>query len=384
MDIARQIVPPWVLRSVTRCADGCDAKEQVRLAITALALGFNLLFCLFTVFYVELFLAHFLGPELVYARVVLYTGIGLYGLAGACLFWWQLPDLARVLILANLYLSCVVGILITGGYTLSPIVNLIVLPAVFGFVLLGARAGVWCAGLAAATVLGICLLEEYGLYTATQLIHNPLAWRSLALLMPLVTLAMVVFSLLLYELLTHRLEQALQHERNQFHWDATHDALTSLPNRPEFYSRLTTAMRQAERSGQPLALVFFDLDCFKPVNDTMGHYAGDAVLKILGQRLASLMRSVDTVARLGGDEFAVILPDVSAEPSALEAVVQKIIWTIREPMEVDGVSVAVGVSLGVAFYQPGISLEDLCKHADASMYEAKRQPDITWHVYSAA
>ena len=159
-----------------------------------------------------------------------------------------------------------------------------------------------------------------------------------------------------------------------------HDALTGLPNRPDFYQRLELAIRTVERNGQALALVIFDLDGFKPVNDKLGHHAGDMVLQAMGERLQATVRGVDTVARIGGDEFAVILQDVSADAELLDPVLQKILKAVAEPVSVDGKIISVSASLGVAFYRTGCTLNDLCKQADIAMYAAKKTKN-TWQLY---
>lgn len=374
-------VPAILERWIPVSMDG-DDKERVRAAITVMVLVVNILFCFLSVLFIELFLARVIDEELKYARGVIYPCATMYLLAAYCLFGLRRYQAARVLVIINIFLSCFAGIMMTGGYAASPVTSLVMLPAMFSFVLMGVRAGVACALFMVATLIPACLMEMYGVYTPLQLIPDKWVWQSLALFVPLVGTAMVVFSLIFYELLTQRLQLALQQERNKFHWDATHDALTGLPNRPEFYHRLQLAMRNAEVNEQELGLVFFDLDGFKPVNDRYGHYAGDVVLQAVSDRLAAIVRGVDTVARLGGDEFAVILQGVSVEPAILEGILRKILKAVSEPITIEGNDVAVGASLGVAFYREGCSLSAFCNQADTAMYEAKKTKN-TWRVYTA-
>lgn len=166
-----------------------------------------------------------------------------------------------------------------------------------------------------------------------------------------------------------RIETLVRHQ-------AQHDALTSLPNRILFLDRLDTALERAARHHENFALLYIDIDGFKPVNDNHGHLAGDELLRQIGQRLARAVRKTDTVARLGGDEFAVILEEVASDRAALQ-VGLKICEALAEPyaMELlDGlVTVRIGASIGVAIFpEHGRTRNDLINAADAAMYRAKR------------
>ena len=128
-------------------------------------------------------------------------------------------------------------------------------------------------------------------------------------------------------------------------------------------------------------MVVFCLDGFKPVKDQYGLDGGGVVLREVSDRLAEIVRGVDTVARLGGDEFAIILQGVSRDREILDVILKKILKVVAEPITIDSHDVSVGASLGVAFYQTGCSLSDLCKQADIAMYDAK-QTKNTWRAYS--
>lgn len=374
------IAVPAVLERWMPTSSGSNINERVRAAITVMVLIVNMSLCLVSLLFIEFFLSRTVTVELQYARAVIYPCALLYLVAAFYLFCMKNFQAARILIVANIFLACYAGMMMTGGFTISPVTSLIMLPTMFSFLLMGVRAGVWCAMLMLCMFIPASVMEILGLYTPVQLIPNQLVWQSIALFVPLVGTALVVFSLVFYELLTRRLQYALQEERNQFHWDATHDALTGLPNRPDFYQRLELAIRTVERNGQALALVVFDLDGFKPVNDKLGHHAGDMVLQAMGERLQATVRGVDTVARIGGDEFAVILQDVSADAELLDPVLQKILKAVAEPVSVDGKIVSVSASLGVTFYRTGCTLNELCKQADIAMYAAKKTKN-TWQLY---
>jgi len=154
---------------------------------------------------------------------------------------------------------------------------------------------------------------------------------------------------------------------------AQFDALTGLPNRNLFQDRLTQAMALAKRNDWPMAVLFIDLDRFKLVNDTLGHGAGDKLLKEAAGRLRSCTRASDTVGRLGGDEFAAILSELG-KPGDAGLVAQKIIDVFKRPFDLDGKETYVTASVGVTLY-PGDSdnAEALVVNADAAMYRAKQQ-----------
>jgi diguanylate cyclase (GGDEF)-like protein len=152
---------------------------------------------------------------------------------------------------------------------------------------------------------------------------------------------------------------------------ALHDGLTGLPNRTLLRDRTGQAIRQADRELVPMALALIDLDRFKEVNDTLGHHHGDQLLVQVGQRLQAALRKVDTVARLGGDEFAVLLPRIETAEGAA-TVARKLQAALETPFVLEGLSVDVEASIGVALYpEHGNDPEELLQHADIAMYVAK-------------
>jgi diguanylate cyclase (GGDEF)-like protein len=163
---------------------------------------------------------------------------------------------------------------------------------------------------------------------------------------------------------------------------ALHDALTELPNRILFHDRAEQAILAAKREGARVALMILDLDRFKEVNDTLGHHNGDVLLKEIGARLRLALRESDSIARLGGDEFGVLLPTV-AESDAAIAVAQKIRQTLRDPFTLDGVTLDLGASVGIAvFPEHGHHVETLLQRADVAMYLAKEDHSGS-ELYSA-
>ncbi|MBF0185628.1 MAG: EAL domain-containing protein [Magnetococcales bacterium] len=163
---------------------------------------------------------------------------------------------------------------------------------------------------------------------------------------------------------------------------AFYDALTGLPNRLFFRERLTHSLSLAHRQNSQLLLMFIDLDRFKWVNDTLGHSAGDDLLKEVSQRLKQCVRESDTVARLGGDEFTVILTSTT-HPDRAAAVADKLITTIRKPITLLEQEVYVGASIGIAAFPKDASdMETLIKHADMAMYQAKEAGRNTFRFFS--
>lgn len=164
---------------------------------------------------------------------------------------------------------------------------------------------------------------------------------------------------------------------------ATHDALTGLPNRNLLTDRLQQTLAVARRNGTRLALMFIDLDEFKPVNDTLGHEYGDQVLRETAQRIQACQRETDTVARIGGDEFVVLLPQLDSAEDALR-VAEKIRTTLQTPFELAGRLWYISSSIGIAIYpEHGVDESTLFKHADAAMYMAKNGGRNTVRLFSA-
>ncbi|MGZ5141231.1 MAG: diguanylate cyclase domain-containing protein [Burkholderiales bacterium] len=162
---------------------------------------------------------------------------------------------------------------------------------------------------------------------------------------------------------------------------ALHDAVTGLPNRNLLNDRLKHALAQARRHAWCLAVMFIDLDKFKSINDSYGHHAGDKVLKIISERLQASVREGDTVGRQGGDEFLYLMLEVNDEGDVANAA-RKIIETVAQPCEFDGLNLTVKPSIGIALYpQDGRSASVLLKNADSAMYKAK-QSDQGYRFYT--
>lgn len=160
-----------------------------------------------------------------------------------------------------------------------------------------------------------------------------------------------------------RAQEALEHQ-------ALHDALTGLPNRVLLRRQAERAIAIAQDADEPFALLMIDLDRFKQINDTLGHHHGDVVLQVVGRRLRHAMRDSDVTARLGGDEFAILLAGVTEAEAT--AVAGRLLESLSQPITLDGQTVDVGASIGVAvFPEHGRDYDELLRHADAAMYTVK-------------
>ncbi len=152
---------------------------------------------------------------------------------------------------------------------------------------------------------------------------------------------------------------------------AHHDGLTELPNRALFSDRLGQAISSAHRNKSRIALMFIDLDKFKPINDTLGHGVGDLLLKAVAKRIQERLRETDTVGRIGGDEFVVLLKDIMDENAAL-IVAESIRKALNQPFSLMAHSLNISASIGLAIYpEHGVNEQQLTKHADIAMYQAK-------------
>jgi len=162
-----------------------------------------------------------------------------------------------------------------------------------------------------------------------------------------------------------------------------YDTLTSLPNRTLLHDRLRQAIAQASRDRQMAGVLFLDLDRFKGINETLGHRAGDKLLKTIAKRLKACVRETDTLARIGGDEFAVVLMGVSSE-EIITSITKKVLGLISEPIFINGHEIYTTGSIGIAVYpMDGDDGATLLKHADQAMYQAKERDGNNFQFFSS-
>ncbi|MEW6736849.1 MAG: diguanylate cyclase [Acidobacteriota bacterium] len=162
---------------------------------------------------------------------------------------------------------------------------------------------------------------------------------------------------------------------------AHHDALTGLPNLLLFQDRLKQALAQSYRNERMVAVLFIDLDRFKPVNDTYGHRTGDRVLQAVAERLTDSVREGDTVARVGGDEFTVIVANISNANDSVK-IAQKILDVLSQPFMIEGHKLQISASIGISLYPAnGQDIDELVRNADIAMYHAKKQGGNNYQFY---
>jgi diguanylate cyclase (GGDEF)-like protein len=166
---------------------------------------------------------------------------------------------------------------------------------------------------------------------------------------------------------------------NELRHQAFHDALTGLANRALFEDRLAHALARARRDGQRLAVLFLDVDDFKTINDSLGHDAGDELLRAVALRIAGLVRAGDTAARLGGDEFAVLVE--LADQDSGEAIARRILDALSSPFTVGERILRVTASIGIAANDCDVRVQDVLRNADTAMYAAKDAGKNSFQVY---
>lgn len=177
---------------------------------------------------------------------------------------------------------------------------------------------------------------------------------------------------LMSEMIAASMFHAAQYEASELFHRATHDALTGLANRALFYDRLRHRLAQAQRENKAFSIINLDMDGLKPINDAMGHRAGDAAIKELATRMQQVSRDADTVARLGGDEFGLILSNVDGRSGA-QSHVERLNQSLTGTFAFEDKSIPLGASIGVAMYpDDGHEIEALVEKADQAMYAVKR------------
>lgn len=179
----------------------------------------------------------------------------------------------------------------------------------------------------------------------------------------------------------NRLLDRLQANQTQLEHLARHDELTGLPNRSTLFERLKQGLARAQRMHSRLALLYLDLDGFKPINDELGHDQGDDVLIGVAQRLSAIIRETDTLARMGGDEFVLLVTDIDRDIQAVaQTLAGKCIEALAEPFVLQGGSYQVGVSIGIVCSDGGQAPDALLQLADQAMYVAKKSGKGCFHM----
>jgi diguanylate cyclase (GGDEF)-like protein len=237
--------------------------------------------------------------------------------------------------------------------------------------------------LASSVVCGGFLALEYDIFRDAPTQEKRLELTEFLSLAAFLLLGLFIFALYRIRRYQNELARRISAEQSA-HAAARHDSLTGLPNRRRFTERAGEALNRAWSRHSQCAVLFVDLDGFKPVNDTFGHAVGDALLVEVADRLRYCAPDPTNVARLGGDEFAVLIEfSDGADVPALAAA--RILREIQRPIVVDGKSLVVGATVGVATApESGRRAEDLIHAADLAMYEGKRAGRGTIRIFKAA
>ncbi|MGN0920536.1 MAG: putative bifunctional diguanylate cyclase/phosphodiesterase [Cellvibrio sp.] len=177
-------------------------------------------------------------------------------------------------------------------------------------------------------------------------------------------------------------ETKLSEQQSQINFMSFYDTLTGLPNRSLFYDRINYGITRAKRTNSQLALLLLDVDRFKNINDSLGHEAGDSLLKIIAMRLVDSVRDLDTVARLGGDEFVVVLEGVNNTADVMHEA-NLLLESLSQPITISGHEISTTVSIGITMYpNDGSSTDELLKNADIAMYKAKEAGKNVCQLYA--
>lgn len=296
--------------------------------------------------------------------------VGFYILSFVILVRFGVVGFTANLALVGIFLSTLVAAWLTGGIY-SPTLYLLLIPPVFAFVLCGTRSGVVWFVLSIISFIGIWFVDEFLVWNSVYYFSDERINSLMNVFLPVITCIMVMIAFIISDVNSQRLKKLLAQERNLLAFKATHDPLTNLANRAEFNTQIELSIVSSSRADLPFSLMYIDLDGFKPINDSLGHHVGDYVLEQVALRLRGVVRATDTVARLGGDEFAVILKGLSCAQK-MQPIIKKILAVLAKPMTLeDGKAISITGSVGVAFYKPGLTADELCRQADEAMYKAK-------------
>lgn len=287
-------------------------------------------------------------------------------------------SIASVLVI---YLIIVVGICVSGGPAVSPVVQLLVVPPLVAYFFGGLRWGGRAVAVTFTTLIILIVLHLLGvpfLQTVTTEAQMDLA-RGIITFLNLAVISGMAF---IYEFTAAALKRERDLEHEKYIQLAKTDPLTGLANRRNFDDMLKERadLYGAQIPPRRFALGNLDLDGFKPINDQYGHAVGDEVLRVISERLRAALRGSDFVGRHGGDEFMLLLDTVGSQ-EALEAMADRMLSSIAQPIKTSAGIVGVTGSLGFAIFPlDAVEIKDLMKAADDAMYTAKQKRG-SWHFY---
>jgi diguanylate cyclase (GGDEF)-like protein len=268
--------------------------------------------------------------------------------------------------------------LLNGGIAKSPAMHIVVLPVLMAFCLSGRKLGLIWAVLTVVFHIGVAIAINQGadvaLVQRPQLVQEAIGGWGVGFVATLLIIHV-------FESIKVRLQQERDREYAELEFLASHDALTGLAGRRQFHDALASALQRmrdrTQPAGESLAVIYLDLDGFKPINDTLGHAVGDIVLQTVAKRIGKHVRSIDTVARLGGDEFGIILEGIPTLEHAAQIALQ-IRQDIARPiagLETFPVTGSIGIAMAPQHSDDG---DTLVRMADEAMFKAKaRKNSVT-------
>ncbi len=291
---------------------------------------------------------------------------------------YEFCSAASVLLLMTIIIA---GIWLSGGPSISPVIQLMAVPPLTAYFFGGLRWGGYAVTAALLSMIALITLHMcgYGFLQTMEAADKMLALNFIVIFLNLTGISVMAF---IYEFTTSTLRQERDIEHEKYIHLAKIDPLTGLSNRRNFDAMLQERMDVYAAQNPPhrFALGYLDLDGFKPINDQYGHAVGDEVLRVVSERLRVALRGSDFVGRHGGDEFMLLL-DLVGDQSFLEAMAQRMLDSIAKPIKTSAGIVKVSGSLGFAMYPlDAAQIEELKKSADKAMYEAKREGG-TWRFF---
>ncbi len=370
-----------VLQHLTRIRDWwialCTGRDPLRpldeehyrqriLAITSF-------FCLITVIGVPVVipLVIDISPQGRFAATTLLAIIGLSVLVSVLILRYLNNRIAALHLLLLVYTGAFAIACAYFGGTRSPTFALLILAPVMASIVGGTGAGLFWTALVLIIWSVILGLERLGVqFTQIILPQN----YNMAITLSYGAMGLSVISIItVYAEMNKHLREALQGANSELEFLSNHDDLTGLYNRRFYEQRMAQLLERAEITGKTIGLIMFDLDDFKQVNDTHGHGMGDALLKMLGERLRHQVRDIDLIARLGGDEFVVLMENMRSSDD-LPEIAAKLVAAVEKPIKVRNEVMALKVSCGFALYPgDGLSRAALEEKADKAMYRAKKR-----------
>ncbi len=280
------------------------------------------------------------------------------------------------------YICVTLAICFTQGPVYSHVTQLMIIPCIKAFCLMGVEAGIRWSLAALGTLITLAILNQNGINFIDA--TDPSYIYEARGVVSLITFFAVLSMIIIYETITKRLKRERDQEHKRYVHLAEHDPLTELANRNYFEQRLAaaTTRQQRRQNGNISGLIYIDLNNFKPINDSFGHDIGDDVLRMVAKRLLMCIRNSDTVARIGGDEFAIIITDLHNKEEVVP-IARKIVRCLKDPFYVDRYKLSISASLGIALYPFHTECPiELKKLADTAMYAAKSDGD-EWRVFSS-